>query len=239
MRKAAIALGALTLASPAAAEEGFWTFDNPPLARLREAGFSPSPEWLERMRLSSLRFMDGGSGAFVSKDGLMATNHHVALECLQNLSTKEKDLVNTGFSAGGPRARAEVSRLRGERPRQDRRRDRPRAPGGDPGHVGQGGGRRTQGGERPAPQRMRGGDRPALRHGEPVPGGRVPPLRLQDLQRRAAGLCPRAGDRLLRGRPRQLHLPAPRLRRVLLPGLRERAARGAPGLPALVAPGHL
>ena len=99
MRPAAIALAALTLASPAAAEEGFWTFDNPPLARLREAGFSPSPEGLERMRLSSLRFMDGGSGAFVSKDALMTTNHHVALECLQNLSTKEKDLVHTGFTA--------------------------------------------------------------------------------------------------------------------------------------------
>ena len=99
-RKATLALGALALAAPVVADEGFWTFDNPPLALLREAGLSPSPESLDRIRLSSLRFMDGGSGAFVSKDGLMATNHHVALACLQNLSTKDKDLVTTGFSAG-------------------------------------------------------------------------------------------------------------------------------------------
>jgi hypothetical protein len=74
---------------------------HPPLARLQELGFSSSPEWLERVRLSSLRFNDGGSGAFVSKDGLMATNHHVALECLQNLSTRDKDVVATGFTAPG------------------------------------------------------------------------------------------------------------------------------------------
>ena len=98
--KATLALWALAQAAPLLADEGFWTFDNPPLARLRDAGLSPSPEGLERIRLSSLRFMDGGSGAFVSKDGLMATNHHVALACLQNLSTKDKDLVTTGFSAG-------------------------------------------------------------------------------------------------------------------------------------------
>lgn len=99
-RLAALAVGASALALPVVADEGFWTFDNPPLARLEEKGLSPSPEWLERVRRSSLRFMDGGSGTFVSKDGLMATNHHVALACLQNLSTKDKDLVTTGFTAG-------------------------------------------------------------------------------------------------------------------------------------------
>ncbi|HVQ29057.1 MAG TPA: S46 family peptidase [Vicinamibacteria bacterium] len=97
--RAVLVLWALALAAPLLADEGFWTFENPPLDRLREAGLSTSPEGLERMRRSSLRFMDGGSGAFVSKDGLMATNHHVALECLQNMSTKDVDLLTTGFVA--------------------------------------------------------------------------------------------------------------------------------------------
>ena len=97
--RAVLVLWALALAAPILADEGFWTFENPPLDRLREAGLTTSPEGLERMRRSSLRFMDGGSGAFVSKDGLMATNHHVALECLQNLSTKDVDLLTTGFVA--------------------------------------------------------------------------------------------------------------------------------------------
>jgi hypothetical protein len=97
--RAGLGLLAAALALPAAAEEGFWTFDNPPVEALKETGFPASPEWLARVRLASLRFMDGASGVFVSGDALMATNHHVALECLQNLSTKENDLVATGFLA--------------------------------------------------------------------------------------------------------------------------------------------
>lgn len=82
------------------AEEGMWTFDNPPLKRLQDAhGFAPSPAWLEKVRLASVRFMDGGSGSFVSPDGLMVTNHHVGLACIENLSTPDKDYVASGFLA--------------------------------------------------------------------------------------------------------------------------------------------
>ena len=51
------------------------------------------------MRLASVRFMDGGSGSFVSPDGLMITNHHVGLGCIQNLSSAENDYVKSGFYA--------------------------------------------------------------------------------------------------------------------------------------------
>ena len=86
--------------SPLGAEEGMWTFDNPPVKLLQERyGFTPTPEWLDHVRLSSVRFNDGGSGSFVSPHGLTLTNHHVALGQLQKLSTPEKDYAKDGFYA--------------------------------------------------------------------------------------------------------------------------------------------
>ncbi len=86
------------------ADEGMWTFDNPPLAQLRERyGFTPTQDWLDHIRLASVRFSDGGSGAFVSPNGLVLTNHHVALMQLQKMSTPEKDYVRDGFYARTPR----------------------------------------------------------------------------------------------------------------------------------------
>lgn len=92
--------GLVLLAAPLLADEGMYTYDAPPLRQLHERhGFAPSPEWLERLRLASVRFMDGGSGAFVSSDGLILTNHHVGLQCIQNLSAPGRDYVTQGFYA--------------------------------------------------------------------------------------------------------------------------------------------
>ncbi|HKX28658.1 MAG TPA: S46 family peptidase [Blastocatellia bacterium] len=85
---------------PAAADEGMWTFDNPPLKQLKEKyGFEPTKEWLDHVRLSSVRFNDGGSGSFVSPRGLVVTNHHVAAGQLQKASTPEHDYLKNGFYA--------------------------------------------------------------------------------------------------------------------------------------------
>ncbi|MGD0680485.1 MAG: S46 family peptidase [Terracidiphilus sp.] len=82
------------------AEEGMWTFDNPPLKQLAaKYNFHPSQQWLDHLRLSSVRFMDGGSGSFVSPNGLVLTNHHVARGQLQKNSTAEHDYVRDGFYA--------------------------------------------------------------------------------------------------------------------------------------------
>ncbi|HTG15906.1 MAG TPA: S46 family peptidase [Blastocatellia bacterium] len=82
------------------ADEGMWTFDNPPRRQWKERyNFEPSDAWLEHLRLASVRLNDGGSGSFVSPDGLMVTNQHVASGQLQKVSTKEKDYTKEGFYA--------------------------------------------------------------------------------------------------------------------------------------------
>ena len=93
----------LTAAPWLRAEEGMWTFDNSPLKQLAEKyNFHPTQEWLDHLRLSSVRLNDGGSGSFVSPDGLLLTNHHVARGQLQKNSTAEHDYVRDGFYAATP-----------------------------------------------------------------------------------------------------------------------------------------
>jgi hypothetical protein len=77
-----------------------WTFDNLPIKMLQEKyGYTPTAEWLDHIRLSSVRFNDGGSGSFVSASGLVLTNHHVAAGQLQKLSTPKRDILKNGFYA--------------------------------------------------------------------------------------------------------------------------------------------
>jgi Peptidase S46 len=88
---------------PASAEEGMWTFDNPPLKQLKDKyNFTPDKAWLDHVRLSSVRLNDGGSGSFVSPHGLLLTNHHVARGQLQKNSTAEHNYIENGFYAPAP-----------------------------------------------------------------------------------------------------------------------------------------
>lgn len=90
--------GLFSLAGPARADEGMWTFDNAPLQLIQQRyGLTLSPAWLEHVRKSAVRF--GASASFVSKDGLLLTNHHVARGCIARLSTAERDLIANGFVA--------------------------------------------------------------------------------------------------------------------------------------------
>jgi hypothetical protein len=85
------------------AEEGMWTFDNPPVKLLKaKYNFTPTQAWLEHLRLASVRLNDGGSGSFVSPNGLLLTNHHVARGQLQKNSTAEHDYLANGFYAATP-----------------------------------------------------------------------------------------------------------------------------------------
>jgi hypothetical protein len=81
------------------ADEGMWTFDNPPRKLIKEKyGFDITDQWLEHIRLSAVR-VSGASASFVSPDGLMLTNQHVGRDQVAKLSTKERDLIKDGFYA--------------------------------------------------------------------------------------------------------------------------------------------
>jgi Peptidase S46 len=84
----------------ATADEGMWLYNEPPTNQIKSKyGFELTQEWLDHVRLSSVRFNNGGSGSFVSADGLTFTNHHVGAGCVQQLSTQGRDYMKTGFYA--------------------------------------------------------------------------------------------------------------------------------------------
>jgi hypothetical protein len=85
---------------PTHADEGMWLFNDPPQKVLKERyGFEPTEEWLRHLQRASVRFNSGGSGSFVSSDGLVMTNQHVGADALHKLSTPEIDYVARGFHA--------------------------------------------------------------------------------------------------------------------------------------------
>src|ERR1700716_1142864 len=101
LRQSLFALIFVAAASSAAfGDEGMWLFNNPPLKQFKEKyQFEPTPHWLDHLQKSSVRFNSGGSGSFVSPNGLCITNHHVGLDTLQKISSEKNNYVRDGFYA--------------------------------------------------------------------------------------------------------------------------------------------
>jgi len=86
--------------SAAQADEGMWTFDAFPAAKMRaDYGFAPDQAWLDKVRSAAVRLTGGCSASFVSPEGLILTNHHCVAGCLQDLSNAKADYLKNGYTA--------------------------------------------------------------------------------------------------------------------------------------------
>ncbi len=84
----------------ARADEGMWLFNNLPLKTLKSKyGVEPDDKWVEHLMKSCVRFNIGGSASFISKNGLVLTNHHVGSDTLAKLSTEKRNILVDGFYA--------------------------------------------------------------------------------------------------------------------------------------------
>src|SRR5438094_49919 len=91
---------AVGLNTSALADEGMWLFNAPPLKQLKEKyQFGPTSQWLEHLQKASVRFNSGGSGSFVSANGLVITNHHVGADTLQKIGDAQHNYLRDGFYA--------------------------------------------------------------------------------------------------------------------------------------------
>ena len=96
----ALSLATIVTAGPALAEEGMWTFDAFPTAKMRGAyGWAPDQAWLNKVQAAAVRLTGGCSASFVSGEGLILTNHHCVAQCAADLSSKSKDYLEDGFIA--------------------------------------------------------------------------------------------------------------------------------------------
>src|ERR1017187_2902403 len=98
--RATLLLTVVSIAAPALADEGMWTYDNFPTAKIRaKYGWAPDAAWLNHARLASIRLAQGCSASLVSPDGLVMTNHHCARKCLSDLADAQHDYIADGFYA--------------------------------------------------------------------------------------------------------------------------------------------
>jgi hypothetical protein len=113
MSRALVFLTAVALpVSIAKADEGMWTFDAFPAAKMRaDYGWAPDQAWLDKVRSAAVRLTGGCSASFVSGTGLILTNHHCVAHCVEEHSTADNNILKNGFTA---RSRADEKMCAGQ-----------------------------------------------------------------------------------------------------------------------------
>ncbi|HST53860.1 MAG TPA: S46 family peptidase [Pyrinomonadaceae bacterium] len=101
-----------SLGQSARADEGMWPYNNVPRAEIKKRyGFDVTDAFLKHLQLASIRFNNGGSGSFVSPNGLALTNYHIVEDFVGQLSTPQKDYAKEGFLAHTPAEELRIPNL--------------------------------------------------------------------------------------------------------------------------------
>ena len=204
------------------ADEGMWLYNEPPKDKIKaKYGFELTQQWLDHVRLSSVRFNNGGSGSFVSADGLTFTNHHVGAGCVQQLSTEGQDYIKTGFYAKTQAEEAkcpnlELNQLVGIEDVTDKVNA-----GVKPGMSAAEAGQAQRAAMSQVEKDCATSHRPALRRGDFLFRAGLQPVQVQEVHGCPAGVRAGVRYRLFRRRSRQLHVSPLRSGHHVLPRLRK------------------
>lgn len=102
-------------------DEGMWRLDQLPVKQIEQQyGVRLTPADIGRVQGAVVRISTGGTGTFASANGLILTNHHVALDCIRTSTLAEQgqgkaeNLIEEGFTAANTAAELPCKRFQAQ-----------------------------------------------------------------------------------------------------------------------------